>query len=62
MKIATLQFDPSFGEVELSIRSADSLLFEAEQEGNLRGVELLVLPELAFAGASYRLQEAHALA
>lgn len=55
MKIATLQFDPTFGEVELSIRTADSLLLKAEQDGDLQGVELLVLPELAFTGAFNRL-------
>lgn len=56
MKIATLQFDPTFGEVELSIRSADSLLLKAENEGDLQGIELLVLPELAFTGAFNKLQ------
>ena len=48
MRIATLQFDPTLGEVESNIEKADMLLFC--HKDRLENLDLLVLPELAFAG------------
>lgn len=48
MKIATLQFDPKIGDVEGNIRRADEILKKREDE--LKGLDLLVLPEMAFSG------------
>lgn len=48
MRIATLQLDPVLGDVEGNIKQADSLLFC--HKDRLGSLELLVLPELAFAG------------
>lgn len=48
MKIATLQFDPKIGDVEGNIRRADEIL--KGREYDLRGLDLLVLPEMAFTG------------
>lgn len=53
MRIATLQFAPLVGEVQANIKKADTLLEEAERDGKLDGIELLVLPELAFSGYNY---------
>jgi len=48
MRIATLQFTPTLGDVAASIAHAESLLYE--NESRLRNLDLLVLPELAFTG------------
>ena len=50
MKIATLQFAPKVGQVAANFSRAESLLMRDEREGVLKGVDLLVLPELAFTG------------
>ena len=50
MKVATLQFSPRLGEVAANFSRAESLLMREEREGLLEGVDLLVLPELAFTG------------
>ena len=52
MKIATLQFAPRLGEVAANFSRAESLLMRQEREGELKGIDLLVLPELAFTGES----------
>jgi predicted amidohydrolase len=51
MRIATLQFTPTLGDVAASIAYAESLLYK--DESRLRNLDLLVLPELAFTG-TYR--------
>lgn len=48
MRIATVQLDALLGDVRGNIAKADSLL--AGQKERLDGLDLLVLPELAFAG------------
>jgi predicted amidohydrolase len=48
MRIATLQFTPTLGDVAASIAHAEGLLYE--NESRLRNLDLLVLPELAFTG------------
>ena len=48
MKIATLQFTPTLGDVAASIAHAESVLYK--DESKLQGLDLLVLPELAFTG------------
>lgn len=50
MKIATLQFAPKLGEIATNFSRAESLLMREEREGLLTGLDLLVLPELAFTG------------
>ena len=52
MKIATLQFAPRLGEVEANMQRADELLEEAEREGKLDGVWLIVGPEMGMTGES----------
>lgn len=52
MKIATLQFAPKLGEIAANFSRAESLLMREEREGLLTGIDLLVLPELAFTGIS----------
>ncbi|KAK2761180.1 Carbon-nitrogen hydrolase [Arachnomyces sp. PD_36] len=51
MKVATLQFDPRIGDVEGNIRKADEILKKREDE--LKGLDLLVLPEMAFTGYNF---------
>ena len=46
MHIATLQFSPVLGDVEGNMARADELLARAD----MRGLDLLVLPEMAFSG------------
>ncbi|KIW70867.1 hypothetical protein PV04_03102 [Phialophora macrospora] len=53
MKIATLQFFPRLGEVAANFSRAESLLMRQEREGELEGIDLLVLPELAFSGYNH---------
>ncbi len=48
MRIATLQLDSALGNVEGNIKKAGSLLLD--QKDRLENLDLLVLPELAFAG------------
>lgn len=48
MRIATLQFTPTLGDVAASIAHAEALLYENESQ--LWNLDLLVLPELAFTG------------
>ncbi|EXJ83735.1 hypothetical protein A1O1_07361 [Capronia coronata CBS 617.96] len=53
MRIATLQFSPRLGEVAANFSRAESLLMREEREGQLENIDLLVLPELAFAGYNH---------
>ena len=48
MHVATLQFSPVLGDVEGNMARADHIL----EETKMNGVELLVLPEMAFSGIS----------
>ncbi len=50
MRVALLQFAPQLGVLEANIARADALLAEAEAEGRLVDVDLLVGPELALTG------------
>lgn len=50
MRIATLQFSPRLGDVAANFSRAESLLMREEREGLLENIDLLILPELAFAG------------
>ncbi|KAF7514305.1 hypothetical protein GJ744_000075 [Endocarpon pusillum] len=52
MRIATLQFDPALEDVEGNIKKADMLLFC--HKDRLKNLDLLVLPELAFAGYNHK--------
>jgi len=53
MRIATLQFSPRLGEIAANFSRAESLLMREEREGLLQDLDLLVLPELAFAGYNH---------
>ncbi|RMD43530.1 hypothetical protein DV735_g1603, partial [Chaetothyriales sp. CBS 134920] len=53
MRIATLQFNPQVGQVAANFSRAESLLMRDERHGLLRDLDLLVLPELAFAGYNH---------
>ncbi|WEW56442.1 hypothetical protein PRK78_001885 [Emydomyces testavorans] len=55
MKIATLQFSPRLGDVEGNIRRADAILKRAEQVhgDEMRELDLMVLPEMAFTGYNF---------
>ena len=53
MKIATLQFSPRVGDIARNFSLAESLLMREEKENLLLGLDLLVLPELAFAGYNH---------
>lgn len=46
MRIACLQFAPHVGDIDNNLNRADSVLNRA----NTEGLDLLVLPELAFTG------------
>lgn len=46
MKIGCLQFAPQVGDVDNNLSRADKILSQANPEG----LDLLVLPELAFSG------------
>jgi protein N-terminal amidase len=50
MRIACLQFAPTVGDVDTNIDRADRVLHECEKELLEKGVDLIVLPELAFSG------------
>lgn len=49
MKIACLQFAPQVGDIDNNLNRADAVLSRANVE-DLLGLDLLVLPELAFSG------------
>lgn len=49
MKIACLQFSPQVGDIDNNLNRADAVLNKANAE-DLEGLDLLVLPELAFTG------------
>lgn len=53
MRIATLQFAPKVGEVDQNIKRADALLRQAQENGGLRGLDILILPEMAFSGYNH---------
>ena len=53
MRIATLQFTPTFGAVVSSIASAEAILESSILNGQLEDLDLLVLPELAFTGYNF---------
>ena len=53
MRVATLQFNPQVGQVAANFSRAESLLMRDEREGLLQGLDLLVLPELAFTGYNH---------
>lgn len=57
MKIATLQFAPQLGDVKGNIKRADAVLKGVEETygDRIRGLDLLVLPEMAFSG-KFRMQ------
>ena len=52
MRIACLQFDPRVGEVDNNLNRADAVLDKVDAD-QLDGLDLLVLPELAFAGMCF---------
>jgi predicted amidohydrolase len=52
MKIACLQFAPQVGDIDNNLNRADAVLSKASAE-ELDGLDLLVLPELAFTGTSW---------
>lgn len=58
MKIATLQFSPRVGDIARNFSMAESLLMREEKEDVLIGLDLLVLPELAFSGYNHPSLEA----
>ncbi|MCJ1306986.1 Carbon-nitrogen hydrolase [Agyrium rufum] len=49
MRIAVTQFSPKLGEIEANIAQTDTLLANAD----IKNVDLLVLPELAFSGYAF---------
>lgn len=49
MRIACLQFAPQVGDVGNNLNRADAVLNRADPD-DLEGLDLLVLPELAFTG------------
>lgn len=51
MRIACLQFAPQVGDIDNNLNRADSVLAKANPD-DLEDLDLLVLPELAFTGAS----------
>jgi protein N-terminal amidase len=53
MKIATLQFSPRVGDIARNFSLAESLLMREEKENLLLNLDLLILPELAFAGYNH---------
>ncbi|KAI1971255.1 hypothetical protein LOZ53_003449 [Ophidiomyces ophidiicola] len=52
MKVATLQFSPTLGDVEGNIKRADAILDEASGR-IIEGLDLLVLPEMIFSGYNF---------
>ncbi|KAK0735540.1 carbon-nitrogen hydrolase, partial [Apiosordaria backusii] len=53
MRIACLQFSPQVGEVSKNISKADAVLAASAAELE-EGIDLLVLPEMAFSGYNFR--------
>ena len=53
MRIATLQFAPKVGEVDQNIKRADALLRQAQENGGLRDLDVLILPEMALSGYNH---------
>ncbi|KAK5663013.1 hypothetical protein OQA88_6427 [Cercophora sp. LCS_1] len=53
MKIACLQFATRVGEIDNNLTRADAVLNKANVQ-DLEGLDLLVLPELAFSGANFK--------
>lgn len=53
MRIACLQFAPQVGDVDNNLNRADSVLAKANPD-DLEDLDLLVLPELAFTGTTWR--------
>lgn len=51
MRIACVQFAPQVGDIDNNLNRADSVLAKANPD-ELEDLDLLVLPELAFTGAS----------
>jgi predicted amidohydrolase len=51
MRIGCLQFAPEVGTVQANIDRADDILSRVDPE-QLEQLDLLVLPEMAFSGAS----------
>lgn len=49
MKIGCLQFSPQVGDVSNNLTRADAVLSKADPR-ELEGLDLLVLPEMAFSG------------
>ncbi|KAH8771998.1 carbon-nitrogen hydrolase [Diaporthe sp. PMI_573] len=52
MRIACLQFAPQVGDVDNNLNRADSVLAKVDPD-DLEGLDLLVLPELAFTGYKF---------
>lgn len=61
MKIACLQFAPQVGDIDNNLNRADSVLAKANPD-DLEGLDLLVLPELAFTGATSVQADCHVFA
>ena len=55
MKIACLQFNSQVGEVDDNLNRADAVLDRIDPD-DLDGLDLLVLPELAFSGRWHSLE------
>ncbi|KAK4154574.1 carbon-nitrogen hydrolase [Chaetomidium leptoderma] len=53
MRIACLQFDPQVGNVDNNLNLADAVLGKVDPD-ELDGLDLLVLPELAFTGYNFK--------
>ncbi|KAL2160582.1 hypothetical protein VTH06DRAFT_1270 [Thermothelomyces fergusii] len=56
MRIGCLQFAPKVGDVANNIARAEAVLSRADQD-DLKNLDLLVLPEMAFSGYNFRSQE-----
>lgn len=50
MRIACLQLAPELGKVQENIERAETILNDAD----LEGIDLLILPELAFTGTDHQ--------
>lgn len=61
MRIACLQFAPQVGDIDNNLNRADSVLAKANPD-DLEDLDLLVLPELAFTGATFLQVDSHLLA
>ena len=54
VRVACLQFAAVTGDVAASIKIADAMLDTAAKEGRLDGLDLLILPEMAFCGYTFK--------